>query len=61
MYVPKGKLRLLVLKEEHDSMIAGHRGEKTTKVVRSVGNDWLYDLSQIDCMLVDEVNSMSNG
>ena len=31
------------------------------KVIRSVGNDWLYDLSQIDCMLVDEVNSMSNG
>ena len=24
------------------------------KVVRSVGNAWLYDLSQIDCMLVDE-------
>ena len=31
------------------------------KVVRSVGNDWLYDLSQIDYMLVDEVNSISNG
>ena len=28
--VPQGKLRLLVLKEEHDSPIAGHRGEKTT-------------------------------
>ena len=24
-------------------------------------NSWLYDLCQIDCMLVDEVNSMSNG
>ena len=22
---------------------------------------WLYDLCQVDCMLVDEVNSMSNG
>ena len=30
VYVPQGKLRLLVLKEEHDSPIAGHRGEKTT-------------------------------
>jgi hypothetical protein len=30
MYIPQGKLRLLVLKEEHDSPIAGHRGEKTT-------------------------------
>ena len=30
LYVPQGKLRLLVLKEEHDSPIAGHRGEKTT-------------------------------
>ena len=30
VYVPQGKLRLLVLKEEHNSSIAGHRGEKTT-------------------------------
>jgi hypothetical protein len=30
VYVPQGKLRLLVLKEEHDSPIAGHRGEKAT-------------------------------
>ena len=30
VYVPEGKLRLLVLKEEHDSPIAGHRGEKAT-------------------------------
>jgi hypothetical protein len=30
VYVPQGKLRLLVLKEEHDSPIASHRGEKTT-------------------------------
>ena len=30
VYVPQGKLRLLVLKEEHDSSIAGYRGEKTT-------------------------------
>ena len=27
-YVPQGELRLLVLKEEHDSLIVGHRGEK---------------------------------
>ena len=30
VYVPQGKLRLLILKEEHDSPIAGHRGEKAT-------------------------------
>ena len=30
VYVPQGKLRLLVLKEEHNSPIAAHRGEKTT-------------------------------
>ena len=31
------------------------------KVVRLVVNAWLYDLCQIDWMLIDEVNSMSNG
>ena len=30
MYVPQGKLRLLLLKEEHDSSIASHSREKTT-------------------------------
>ena len=30
VYVPKGKLRLSVLKEEHDNPLAGHRGEKST-------------------------------
>ena len=30
VYVPQGKLGLLVLKEEYDSPIAGHRREKTT-------------------------------
>ena len=28
VYVPQGKLRLLVLKEEHDSPITGYREEK---------------------------------
>ena len=31
------------------------------KVVKSVVNAWVYNLCQIDWMLVDEVNSMSNG
>ena len=35
VYVPQRKLRLLVLKEKHDSPIADHRGEKTTIVVVS--------------------------
>jgi hypothetical protein len=30
MYVPQGKFRLLVLEEEYDNPIAGHRREKTT-------------------------------
>ena len=30
MYVPQGKLRLLVLKEEHNNSIVSHRGEKPT-------------------------------
>ena len=30
VYIFQGKLRLLVLKEEHDSPIAGHKGDKTT-------------------------------
>ena len=30
VYVPKGKLRLQVLKEEHDKPLADHRGEKAT-------------------------------
>lgn len=29
-YVPKGKLRLVVLKEEHKNPMTGHRGEKST-------------------------------
>ena len=28
VYMPQGKLRLLVFKEEYDSLIGGHRGEK---------------------------------
>ena len=35
VYVPQGKLKLLVLKEVHDSPIVGHRGEKTTIAVVS--------------------------
>jgi transposase InsO family protein len=30
LYVPSGKLRLTVLKEEHDNPLAGHRREKST-------------------------------
>lgn len=30
VYVLQGKLRLLVLREEHDNLIANYRGEKTT-------------------------------
>ena len=40
VYVPQGKLRLLVLKEEHDSPIAGHRGEKTTVAAVSKRYYW---------------------
>jgi hypothetical protein len=29
VYVPQGKLKLLIVEEEHDNPIAGHRGEKT--------------------------------
>ena len=40
MYVPQGRLRLLVLKKKHDSPIAGHRGEKTTIAAVSKKNYW---------------------
>ena len=40
MYVPQGKLRLLVSKEEHDSPIASHRGEKTTIAAMSKRYYW---------------------
>ena len=30
LYVSKGKLRLSVLKEDHDNSFAGHKGEKST-------------------------------
>jgi hypothetical protein len=41
MCVPQGKLRLLVLKEEHDCPIASHRGEKTSIVAISRKYYWL--------------------
>ena len=40
VYVPQGKLGLLVLKEEHDNPIVGHRGEKTTIAVVSKRYYW---------------------
>ena len=41
MYMSEPKLRLLVLKEEHDSPITSHRGEKTTIVAVSIRYYWL--------------------
>ena len=41
VYVPQGKLRLLVLKEEYDSPIASHRGEKSTIAAVSKRYHWL--------------------
>ena len=47
VYVFQGKLRLLVLKEEHDSPIVGHRGEKTTVAVVSKRYYWPYMKEEI--------------
>ena len=41
VYVPQGKFRLLVLKKEHDSPIAGHREEKATIAMVSRRYFWL--------------------
>jgi hypothetical protein len=40
MYMPQGKSRLLVLKEEHDSPTVSHRGEKTTIAAMSRRYYW---------------------
>ena len=45
--MPQGKLRLLVLKEEYDSPIAGHKGEKTTKRAVSKRYYWPHMKQEI--------------
>ena len=47
VYVPQSKLRLLVLKEKHNSPIAAHRGEKTTIATVSKRYYWLYMKEEI--------------